>query len=157
MTKLADIRDENKESQLIKVGKFIFQYEEYLGKVEEEIKIKGKLLEHANRENPSLQYFYDQKRAEVSSVLKLMEAIVQRTRGRLYKQYTEHYNRELGDRAIEKYIDQEKEYLDYYELYLAVKELYDKYDSVVDAFRSRGYSLNNITKIRVAALEDQMI
>jgi hypothetical protein len=43
------------------------------------------------------------------------------------------------------------------ELYLEVKDLHDRYAAVVDAFRSRGFALNNITKIRVAALEDVTI
>ena len=44
-----------------------------------------------------------------------------------------------------------------FQLYLEVKDLHDRYAGVVDGFRSRGFALNNITKIRVSSLEDAVI
>jgi hypothetical protein len=121
------------------------------------LKIEGKSLERANKENPAWQAYYDQKRIELKTLLEYMEMQVQRTRGRLFKSYTETYPRELSDRAKDKYIDNEEAYLTIYEIYLEVKEMYNRYQAVVDAFTSRGYALNNITKIRVASLEDVMM
>ena len=116
-----------------------------------------KNLEHANREQPAWQSYYDQRRIELYALVKYYEGQINRVRGKLYKSYTETYSRELTDRAKDKYIDNEKSYLDMLEVYLEVKELYDRYDAVVEAFKSRGYALNNITKIRVASLEDVVV
>ena len=80
-----------------------------------------------------------------------------KVRGKLFRDYTENYSRVLADRAIDKYIDKEDAYLAAYGLYLEVKEIHDQYVRVVEAFRSRGFALNNITKIRVAAMEDATI
>ena len=71
--------------------------------------------------------------------------------------FTETYNRELSDRQKEKYIDNEEQYLSQYEIYLEIKDVYEQYEAVCNAFQSRGYALNNITKIRVASLEDVII
>jgi hypothetical protein len=133
------------------------EYETAIEDYEDNLAIKGKTLEVANRENPGWQAYYDERRIELKTLVDYMEAQVQRTRGRLFKTYTEAHSRELTDRAKDKYIDNEDAYLTTYEIYLEVKELYNKYQAVVDAFTSRGYALNNITKIRVAALDDAIL
>lgn len=125
-----------------------------LESVEDIIRIKGKKLEAANVENPAWQHFFDQKRIELHTLVKYFEQETQRVRGKLFRKYKETHSRDLGEREIIRYLDNEDAYLQINELYLEVKELYEKYQSVVDAFTTRGYALNNITKIRVASLED---
>ena len=133
------------------------RYELALNNFEDNLEVKGKTLEKANREQASWQSYYDQRKIELYTLVKYLEANVNRVRGKLYKIYTETYSRDLSDRSKDKYIDNEEKYLTAFQIYLEVKELYDKYDAVVDAFKSRGYALNNITKIRVAALEDVVL
>jgi len=133
------------------------EYEHALKDVEEHLNLKGKKLEHANRENPAYHVYYDQRRIELHTIVKYMELRVSKTRGKLFRSFTEAYQRDLSDRAKDKYIDSEEAYLTIYEIYLEVKELYDKYQAVCDAFTTRGYALNNITKIRVASMEDATI
>lgn len=152
MSRIADLGD-NAE----KLSSVLEEYEKALTGVEEVIEIKGKKLEHANRENPTWQLYYDQKRIELSTIVKYLELQINRVRGKHFVRFTETYQRELSDRAKDKYIDNEANVLAWNELYLEAKELYDKYQAVCDAFQSRGYALNNITKIRVASLEDAYI
>lgn len=135
----------------------IAEYEDLLSGVEEKISIKGKSIEHANRENPTWQLYYDQKRIELHTLVRYLESQMSRVRGKLFRSYTEAHQRELSDRAKDKYIDNEDAFLAINELYLEIKEVYDKYQAVCDAYKSRGYALNNITKVRVASLEDAMI
>jgi hypothetical protein len=157
MSKIADIKTADNKIDAAQLITLVSQYDTDLANLAALIEIKGKKLEHANRENPAWHLYYDQRRAELNTLQKYMEMEVARVRGRLYKQYVETYNRDLGDRAIEKYIDNEEAYLEKYELYLEIKELHDKFDGAVEAFKSRGYALNNITKIRVAAIEDGLV
>ncbi len=132
-------------------------YTDELKGAEQDIIIKGKSLEGANRENPSLYAYYDQRRVELKTLVEFMENQVQRTRGRLFRTFTENFKRELSDRAKDKYIDGEQAYLDVFEIYLEVKEIYDQYASIVEAIKFRGYSLNNITKARVANMENAIL
>lgn len=157
MSRIADIKGDTPELSKLGLVKLIGQYDLQLDQLEGLIEIKGKKLEHANRENPAWQVYYDQKRAELNTLSKYMEADVKRVRGSLYRKYVENSSRDWGDRAIEKLIDNEPEYLAKYELYLEIEELHEKFKSAVEAFKSRGYALNNITKIRVAAIEDAMV
>ena len=133
------------------------EYEKGLDTVEDDLKIKGKRLETANTEHPSYQLYYGSRRADLHSLLKYFEGKTAAARGKLFRKYTEKYSRELSDRQKDKYIDNEDEYLLQYEIYLEIKSVYEKYEAVCDAFRSRGFALNNITKIRVASLEDAII
>ena len=133
------------------------EYEKGLQHVEENLTIKGKRLEAANVEQPSWHLYYESRRAELQTLVKFFDGKLSAIRGQLFKKYTEGYNRELSDRQKDKYIDNEEKYLNQLEIYLEIKEVYEKYQAVCDAFQSRGYALNNITKIRVASLEDVTI
>ena len=94
---------------------------------------------------------------ELKTLVDFVDNQVQRTRGRLFRNFTENFQRDLSDRAKDKYIDGEQAFLDIYEIYLEVKEVYDQYASVVEALKFRGYALNNITKIRVANMENVIL
>lgn len=133
------------------------QYEEDLCDAEKHISIKGKTLETANIEHASWMSYYDQKRVELSTLMKHLEREVERVRGKLWQQYTEVYNRDLNTRDKENYINNEQAYLTKHEQFLIVAEIHNKYASLVEAFRSRGYALNNIVKLRTSAIENEII
>lgn len=133
------------------------EYDKALEEADDILEVKGKTLEQANKENPAWQAYYDQKRIELKTLVDYMEMQVNRVRGRLFKSYTETYQRDITDRAKDKYIDNEEAFLTTNEIYLEVKEMHNRYQAIVDGFTSRGYALNNITKIRVASLEDVML
>ena len=139
---------------IAKLPQILREYEAAISEAEEIIKVKGKKLEAANVENAPWQHFYDQKRIELYTLVKYLESEVARVRSKLFRSYKENHSIELSEREIGRYIDGEKAYLDMNELYLEVKEMYEKYQGIVNAFTVRGYALNNITKIRVASLED---
>lgn len=128
-----------------------------LATAEADLKIEGKSLEKANRENASLKYYYKQRLVELNTLTKYFEQEIDRVRGKLFKSLTEGSNRELSDRAKDKYIDNEQAFLDINEIYLEVKELRDDFEAIVDAFTDRGYALKNITEARIAQLEDVLL
>lgn len=152
MTRITDIGQ-----KFEKLPAVIAEYENVLKDAEDLIRLKGKMLVEANKENPAWQLFYDQKRIELATLSKFLESQVLKIRGKLFRSLCENHQLDLSDRAKDKYIDNEKEYLDIYELFLEVDEIYKKYQAVVDAFQARSYSLNNLTKIHVAQLENIII
>jgi hypothetical protein len=133
------------------------EYDKALEDVEDLLTIKGKKLEGANMENPTWASYYDQKRVELKTLTDFFDMEVARVRGKLFRSYTEGHSRELNEREKNQYINNEDAYLTTYQMYLEVKEMLEKYKAVVDAFTTRGYALNNITKIRVASLEDVIL
>ena len=136
--------------------KILNDYEEWLSPVEDQLRLEGKSISEANRENPSWQVYYDQRRCELASLVKQFEGEVKRATARLYKSYKENSGRniELNEREILKWIENEPTLVNANICLLEVKEIYGKYDAVVNAFQTRGYALNNITKARVAGVDD---
>lgn len=152
MSRIPDLGDKYKN-----LPKVIAEYDSALDDIEEKIKIKGKKLEGANMENPTWQSYYDQKRIELKTLTDFFDMEVARVRGKLFKSYKESSGYALNERETNQYINNEEAYLTMYGMYLEVKEMLDKYKAVVDAYTTRGYALNNITKIRVASLEDALL
>ena len=132
-------------------------YENELIEAEANLQIKGKTLERANVENPTWQLYYDQRRSELHILLKYIEGLLAGVRGKLFRSYTETPSQILSDRAKDQYINNEPAYLSMLEIMLEIKDIHDRYQAVCDAYKSRGYALNNITKIRVASIEDAII
>ena len=132
-------------------------YETILDTVEENLRIKGKRLEAANVEHATWLAYYDQRKIELSTITKFMLAQVESARGKLWKDYTKNMSLDLNYRDKENFINNEPYYLAMHELYLEIEELYKKFDAVVEAFKSRGYALNNITRIRIAEMSDYVL
>jgi leucyl-tRNA synthetase len=115
--------------------------------------VKGKVLATAFTEQADWLYLYSIKLAEVEKLLNYSDSRVQAIRGKLFKTYSEKYSRELSDRQKDKYIDNEDQYLQIYQIYLEIKEVRDKYKAAVDAFIARGYALKNLLDARINSLE----
>ncbi len=125
--------------------------------VAKELQFKGKVLEHVAREHASKTFYYMSRKAEIHAVVKWQEGRLNATRGKHWKQFTEHYSRELNDRTKDKYIDNEKDVLTELQIYLTFKELHEKYDAVCEAFKSQGFMIRHITELRIRSLEDSTI
>lgn len=160
MSKIAELGDKkstNIQERFKYLPKILGEYLDELNEAEQNLEIKGKSLENANKENPSWYYYYNQRFVELNTLTKYFEGEIERVRGKLFRSFTENNNRDLSDRAKDKYIDNEQAYLEMNELYLEVKEVRDSFEAVTSAFKDRGYTLTNITKIRVATLENDLL
>ena len=133
------------------------QYEEDIELAADRISLKGKLLAKANEEQIGWLVYYESRRVEMKALVKFFETRVTATRGRLFRQYTENSSRELSDRAKDKYIDHDKDYIDVNSVLIEVEELYEKLAAIVDTIKARGYALRNLTDIAVNQLTDYTI
>lgn len=127
----------------------IVQYEADLAEASINLKISGKTLDKSLQEQGTWPGYYSERRAELKTLMKYLDARVSAVRGKLTKGYFENYNPKPSERMIDKYIDAEPEYLSTYQLYLEVAELFDKYDAVCEAFTVRGFALRDLTTARV--------
>ena len=132
----------------------LMEYEEPLINAKEQLKIRGKKLEVSISENSSWLHYYDERRIELHSLVKFFKAEEDRIRGGLFKSYKEKYSRALTQHEISKYIDHEEAYGNIHALLIEVEEIYERYQGVVASFTARNYDLSNITKLRVASLEN---
>ncbi len=133
------------------------QYDEDIDAAVSRVSLKGKLLGKANEEQAGWLMYYESRRVEMKALVKFFEVQVAATRGKLFRQYTEQSSRELSDRAKEKYIDHDKEYININSMLIEVEETYEKLSAIVEAIKARGFSLRNLTDIAVNQLTDYTI
>lgn len=130
------------------------EYADECDKVGDIIQIPVNELKKANREQASWQLYYDEKKSELHALLKYMDMKVATTKSKLYVSYTQTHDRDLTEAGKKVYIEGEPAYLNMYQLMLEVKEMYEKYLAISSAFQSRGYAINNLTKLAIATVED---
>ena len=147
MSKALDAIKENFEN----VAVVIEEYNTELEKVKNDLNVKNKALDTANIEQASLMYLYYERYVELKAILNYIDDQLNATKGRLWKTLTEDSNRVLQQKDKEQYINTDSEYLAMRELFIEIEELTAKYAAVVEAFKSRGYVLNNLIRL---ALKD---
>lgn len=152
MSRIADLGDKN-----INLPKLIGEYEDALEGIENNLKLGGKTHDKALQEQATWPIYYAQRRAELKTLMKFIDAQVSSVRGSFSRRYNENYSTKLGERMMERYIDNEEGYLKVYELYLEVAELHDKFDAAVDAFDKRGFALRDLTAARVAQIQSALL
>ncbi len=135
--------------------------EKILAKIDDELKtyfddleIKGKNIEVANVEQPSLMAYYDQIAVRCENIMDYCETIVKKVRAERMKYIRDNSSKDYTDTAIQRMIDADKDYLNVHMKYLEAKEKYDIAKSIVKSFEQRSYSLNNIVRIRENELEN---
>jgi len=137
----------------INLPDILTQFENELKEADTRLDNKGKMLETCLSENSAFMHYYDQRKNMLHTLVKYFEMEIDRIRSELYVSYTENYSKSLSHQQVMKYIDHEPAYLTVKEISLEVEEIYEQYVSAVDNFKTRGFALQHITKLRVAQLE----
>lgn len=132
----------------------LLEFEQDYATAEDRLEINQSQLGRANVDNAGWQLYYDERKAELHALSKHMDMVVATARSKLYVSYTQTHDRDLTEAGKKIYIDGEPAFLDANEKSLAVKELYEKYQAIAAAFQSRGYAINNLTKLAIASIED---
>jgi hypothetical protein len=132
-------------------------YSELLKDANKDVSLKGKSIQQANVEQISYLVYYDQIKVDVKAIHDHMELLVDRVRGQRWREFTEKSSIDLSARDKDNYIKQDPNYCAHFEVYLMVKELYERAGSVVDTFINRGYALNNITRARCSDVHDSLL
>lgn len=123
-------------------------YDEDIEKAKEVLPIKGKTLDEAFKEQCAWPVYFYNKKAEVRTLLKYLEQQVAKVRGERFRAYVEQHSRELGERTIDKYINNEESFLMMDSLRLEVEEVYETFQGIVESFDKRGFALRDYTTAR---------
>lgn len=91
---------------------------------------------------------------EIESILEHLNIELRRIKNRHYRKYLESYNRALSSRDAEKYAEGEDEVIDHELLINEVALMRNKWLGIIKSLDSKQFQLNNITKLRVAGLDD---
>ena len=121
-----------------------------------ETKISGRLESQSQNIGGYMAHRYAQLQ-DLEAILKYFNHRLDRMRSQHYKKYVEAYNRELSDRAIEKYIDGESDVNDMYDIINEVALVRNKYLAVIKGLDTKQFQIGHIAKLRAAGLEDAML
>jgi hypothetical protein len=127
-----------------------------LEQAHKETRISGS-LEKQNQDLPGQVSHRFNQLQDLESVLKYLNVKYDKQRSDHYRRYLERYNRELSDRSIEKYIDGESDVVDMLHVINEVALMRNRYLGIMKGFDVKSYSMGNITRLRIAGMNDHTL
>jgi hypothetical protein len=128
-------------------------YENELVESKNEARIVGNLEKNAQELSGITSHRFGQLQ-EIEAILKHLNVKYDKMRSDHYRKYLERYQRDLSDRAIEKYIDGEEDIVSMSVLINEVGLIRNKYLALMKGLEIKHYQIGNITKLRVVGMED---
>ena len=128
-------------------------YESELANAKIETSLKGN-LEMNSRLMPGVVEHRFNQLQEIEAILEYLNIQLRKKRSEAFRKYTENYNRALTSRDAERYVDGDDEV---YEWQLLINEfamIRNKFLGLMKAIDAKQFQINNITKLRVAGMED---
>jgi len=148
------VTDTSEDLILNRIPNRLALYEQLCDAAEPCFELNGRHLEDACKSHAKDLMFYDMMLQECKTIEDTIRVKIEEIESRLYRRLNEGgSNRALGTTDIKQYIKSEPQYVQAYEILLEVVHAKRKLESIVEALKSMGWSLNNITKLRIAQLE----
>jgi phage terminase large subunit-like protein len=135
---------------------FISYYETELSRSKREVSINGVVEKNISQLPGITEHRFNQLQ-EIEAVLNFLNIQLRKIKKKHFKKYLESYNRALSSRDAEKYADGEDEVIDMETLINEVALLRNKYLGIMKGLENKAFQLNNITRLRVAGMEDIVI
>jgi hypothetical protein len=91
---------------------------------------------------------------EIEAILNYLNIELRRLRSMYFKKYLENYQRALSSRDVDRYVDGEADVVDYEKIINEFALLRNKWLGLLKALDQKHWSISNVTKLRVAGMED---
>jgi hypothetical protein len=131
----------------------IEHYETELSEAKAECRISGS-LERASAALPGVTEHRFNQLQEIEAILEHLNIKLRKERSKVFRQYLEHYNRQLSSRDAEKYVDGEDAVITLTELVNSMSLLRNKFLGVMKGLDQKSWQMGNITRLRTAGMED---
>jgi hypothetical protein len=131
-------------------------FEAQLEDARPETGLRGNVEKNA-RDLPGIVEHRFNQLQEVEAILEHLNIELRRLRSNHFKRYLEHYNRAMSSRDAEKYSDGEPEVLEMQRLINEFALIRNKYQGLIKGIDVKQFMISNITKLRVAGMEDASV
>lgn len=131
-------------------------YEQELDQARFECRLKGNLEKNSAAMPGVVEQRFNQLQ-EIEAILQYLNIELRRLRSKHFKKYLENYQRALSSRDVEKYVDGESDVVDYEKIINEFALLRNKWLGITKALDQKQWQITNITKLRVAGMEDATI
>ena len=140
-------------NDLSEIPAAVAYYDKQLFEAKDEAKIVGNLEKNSQELSGITSHRFGQLQ-EIEAILKHLEILYDKMRSDHYRRYLERYNRQLTDRAIEKYIDGESDVVGMATLINEVSLVRNRYLALMKGLDSKAWQIGHIVKLRVVGMED---
>lgn len=128
-------------------------FEMELDKAKYEVKLQGSVEKAASMLPGIVEHRFNQYQ-EVEAILKFLEIKQTQAKGKAFKHYLEAYPRSLTSRDAEKYADADKDVIEAALLINQIALIRNSYMGIMKGLEYKHWQINNITKLKVAGMED---
>ena len=128
-------------------------YNQEIDKGKIEARLVGSLEKAAQDLSGIMSYRFGQLQ-DIEAILKWLNIKYDKLRSTHYRKYLEHYNRDLSDRSIEKYIDGEDDIVNMSCIINEVALVRNQYLAIIKGLEAKSFNISNIVKLRTAGLEE---
>jgi hypothetical protein len=154
MSFLLTLDDSPSNEQLIPIFE---AFEADIAKAAPLFQLEGRRLEEVARVLPYHQAMYNQRAQEAKQLVKWLENDLARIEARMIKNMAATNARAFGQRETTAIVGGEREVVQQKQLIIEASLIQQKLDAIVDAFRQMGWMVGNVTKLRVAELQDVVL
>ena len=116
--------------------------------------LDGKKLEVLNRDHPQHLMCYGLLLQEAKVIEEFVKGKLESIEAIIYKETIENSQRALTATDIKMWIKSDSRYTEYNQLLVDSGYVKNMLQSIIDALQTMGWSLSNIVKLRIAAIED---
>ncbi len=131
-------------------------YEGLIQAAEPLFEIKGRSLQEVCAEHPSNLMMYDVMLQECRTIEETVKSKIEELESTITQRYQANSQVQLKVTELRVYVRGDAQLNRAIEILLEVQHIKRQLDAVVEALRSLGWSLNNIVKLRVAQLDDNI-
>ena len=136
-----------------KITDAVAHFESELQDARQEVKLKGN-VERAAAEMPGIVEHRFNQLQEIEAILHYLNIELRRLRSSFFKKYLENYQRALSSRDVEKYVDGERDVVDYEKIINEFALMRNKWLGLLKGLDQKQWQITNVVKLRVAGMED---
>ena len=136
-----------------KITDAVVYFESELQDARNEVKLKGN-VERAAAEMPGIVEHRFNQLQEIEAILNYLNIELRRLRSSFFKKYLENYQRALSSRDVEKYVDGERDVVDYEKIINEFALIRNKWLGILKGLEQKKLQITNVVKLRVAGMED---
>ena len=136
-----------------KITDAVEHFESELQDARQEVKLKGN-VERAAAEMPGIVEHRFNQLQEIEAILNYLNIELRRLRSSFFKKYLENYQRALSSRDVEKYVDGERDVVDYEKIINEFALMRNKWLGLLKGLDQKQWQITNVVKLRVAGMED---
>jgi len=136
-----------------KIPDAVLYFEQELEEARQEVRLYGN-LEKAAASMPGIVEHRFSQLQEIEAILEYLNIELRRLKSSFFRKYLENYARALSSRDVEKYVDGEADVVDMEKIINEFALLRNKWLGITKGLDQKQWQITNITKLRVAGMED---